>query len=291
MMLCLLPLSIWAAKEEKVNSLAVLTLENRTADYSAFVNGVPDMLITELVQVEGLKLVERTKVHEAMKAMDIEKNGLTKETHVKIGQWLGADQILIGSFSKILGEYRMDVRIIEVGEGTIRFAAASTKPANQLLSMISDLGVKLKDSFRQKKYKGESINALQNEWNPGVPKVTQQVAPLRVEFKMKLGLFTERAFPIQKVRLWVDDELHDVSEPITQFNTKQLIFHTEIPTGNRRIRLEHGMISRNGKWARAFESQPEEIEILIRKGRGTSIKYEEKVYDNKESFSNIHLMP
>ncbi len=278
------------ASEDKVYSLAVLELENRSSKYQSFVNAIPDMLITELIQIEGLKLVERTKVSEALKAMKIEKEELTKESHVKVGEWLGADQILIGSFSKILGDYRMDIRIIDVRKGTINFAAASMRKEKFIVGMIKDLGQQIRDGFLIKKDKGRSISSLAEKWNPGVPSVKKKLVNCKIEFKMKLGVFTERSFPIQMVRLWVDNELIGTSEPIKVFNKNQLIIDAEIPIGSHEIRLEHGMMRKNGKWLRAFEEQPNAIRVIAKKGKGIRIKYEEKIYDHKESFSSLHEM-
>jgi curli biogenesis system outer membrane secretion channel CsgG len=78
---------------------AVVDIINNTGEHVAFSAGMPDMLITELLKSGGIRLLERTKVQTAMKALKLEASGLTDESNLRLGKWLGADGLIVGAFN------------------------------------------------------------------------------------------------------------------------------------------------------------------------------------------------
>src|SRR6185295_19472567 len=129
-----------AAEQKKETLLAVMDIINNTGEFAAFVDGMPDMLITELMETGDVKLVERTKVQTAMKALKLETSGLTQERNLELGKWLGVDGILFGAFNRVGDKYRLDIRAIDVQTGKINVAASATCGKANILDIIPDIG-------------------------------------------------------------------------------------------------------------------------------------------------------
>jgi len=137
----------WCASATPVKPetvLAVMDIINNTGEYQAFVDGMPDMLITELMESGEIKLVERTKVQTAMKALKLETSGLTQERNLELGKWLGVDGILFGAFNRVGDQYRLDVRAIDVQTGKINVAASSSCGRQNIQDIIPEIGKQLR---------------------------------------------------------------------------------------------------------------------------------------------------
>lgn len=105
-------------------SLAVLDVENTTGAYGSFVAGLPDMIITELVMRTGENLVERSRIRQAVGELRLDQTGITRESTRRLGEWVGAERVLVGSLARVGAGCRLDLRLIEVASGRIVAAGA-----------------------------------------------------------------------------------------------------------------------------------------------------------------------
>lgn len=275
-----------ATGEEKSGRLAVLSIENAAKSHASFVASMPTMLVTELVQKTGEQLVERSKIEEAMKELGLESNGVTTDGSVKIGQWVGADRILLGSFSELEGAYRLDLRIIEVASGRILTASQATVRsdiANLIPAAVNNLAPSLAP-----KYRSSSEVMIHHATQPPSRPLREQ-GMLKIHHRITLSLFTEKAVPYQVVRVYVDKKLVGTSPVIRSINEDYVLLHANIEAGYRQIQFEHGVVNKNGEWKRSLEVQPLPLYLDIVAGRTVDVKYGMQVETARFRFENYEV--
>jgi TolB-like protein len=162
------------------STLAVTFFDNNSsdADFDPLGRGLAAMLITDLSNVEGLALVERTRVHELMAEHTLQKSPwIDPTTAAEMGRGLGAEYILTGAFAAIEPTMRIDARIISVQDGTILHSAEVTGPVDEFFLLEKELassiveGLKVDVSARENARMGrvatESFDAFLT-WSRGL---------------------------------------------------------------------------------------------------------------------------
>lgn len=275
------PAAAVSAPNARGRLLAVMDILDNTGEFSAFANGLPDMLITELMQSGGLKLVERTKVQTAMKALKLETSGLTRESNQELGKWLGVDGILFGAFNRVGDRYRLDVRAIDVQTGEITAAASATCERGKVLEVVPEIGRQLRVRL------GDPVSV------PAAPRVPPPPAPdscpLVIRYKMIVGLFAEGSVPSQRVRVYLDDSLIATSGVVDALNRYFEIFRGRIPAGSHTLALVHGSVDRSGRWLRALATQPDPSELTLRKDDRASVRYRMLIHDDSFAFRDFDI--
>ena len=116
---------------EKVNSrtnledqrtIAILYFDNSggNSQLNALKKGLADMLISDLSNIKMLRVVEREKLEEVMAELQLSSSEeFDSATHQKLGKLLGAETILFGSFFEMIGQFRIDARIVKTETGEI----------------------------------------------------------------------------------------------------------------------------------------------------------------------------
>ena len=91
--------SLTQAKPEP-NSIAVQTFASRGDPlYRAMAKGIAAIVIADLTQVPGLKVLEREKVQKLLAEMRLGESGLTENsTAVRTGRMMRAEKVIVGSF-------------------------------------------------------------------------------------------------------------------------------------------------------------------------------------------------
>jgi hypothetical protein len=274
-------LLVWASfagtKSDGTNRLAVIEVENTTGLYTAFVEGMPNMIVTELVQKTGEQLVERSQIETAMRELGVEKAGITQDRGQRIGEWVGADRILLGTFSQFGNIFRLDLRVIEATTGQIVAASeGTTQNSSNLMELIPKAVANLAKELAPK-YAGRSNSVSINQEQSKPRYHNEDASRLQVRFKTVLGLLTEKNVPFQMVRIYLDQKLVALSPVIDDVNKEFVLYEGEVPPGIHQITLEHGVASKSGTWKRSMEAQPESMEINFATGVQHSIAYKMKV--------------
>jgi TolB-like protein len=106
--------------------VAVLSFENSGSygkdkeDFDALRKGIAAMLISELAQNPGIRLVDRSEIQRLLDAQGVAvAERVDRETASKIGKQVGARYVIAGSFIDLYGDFRIDARIIDVESGEI----------------------------------------------------------------------------------------------------------------------------------------------------------------------------
>lgn len=82
--------------------------------------GLAQMLITDVSVVQGIELVERTRLEDVLKELKLNQtNKIDKRSANKIGKLLGAKYLIVGGYWPLMGSLRIDVRMLSVERGTV----------------------------------------------------------------------------------------------------------------------------------------------------------------------------
>lgn len=268
---------------QSTDRMAILSIHNTTRTESSYVEAMPDMIVSELMRMAPqTQLVERRQVEAAIQELQLDIGGLTKEDSRRLGQWVGAERILVGTLSSLERMVRLDLRIIEVESGRICQAGHATVDQNQLQQLIPQ-------AVEALYYHSQTI-LLQNKPPPS-HKTTPPVgkALLQIEYRAVLSLLTQKAVPMQKVRIYRNGKLIGESPVLNAVNKKFNIFMGEIPAGSMELRLEHGVVNKHGEWVRLFSTQPESRYLEAMPHEHIRINYKLKVNSSGFKFSRLNV--
>ncbi len=129
-----------------LRTLAVLDFQNNTGktslDYLS--TGIPQMLITELSANGGVKVVERQRLQQALKELELEQTGIVGgESAREIGKMLGAELMIMGSFIKIGNNFRIDAHLGQVETGSIIGEKVMGSSVDDVMRLINELSAKI----------------------------------------------------------------------------------------------------------------------------------------------------
>ena len=97
--------------------IAVVDFRNTGNDesYDYLENTIPEAIITYLAKAGNVEIVERSRLKDALKEMELGMSGiLDEQTAVEVGKAVGATAILVGSFVSIGDVIRINARLIDV---------------------------------------------------------------------------------------------------------------------------------------------------------------------------------
>jgi TolB-like protein len=127
-------------------AVAVLRFDNNTdeARYDNLGRALATMMITDLSEVEELRMVERLRLEDLQAELQLQQSGyVDPETAVTLGMMVGAEYVVTGAFLTVDPEMRLDTRIINVATTEIVRAAEVSGPIDELL----DLQERLAEEF------------------------------------------------------------------------------------------------------------------------------------------------
>lgn len=104
---------------QKLINIAVIDFENIGISESES-KGLSNRVRTIILKYPWYQLIERAKMESILKEQNFQLSGCTSdECVVEVGQLLGVEQMLAGSFGLIGSTYTIDMRIIEIATGKI----------------------------------------------------------------------------------------------------------------------------------------------------------------------------
>ena len=125
----------WSAPS-KIKSLAVLPLENLTGDPSQdyFVDGMTDALITELAQVQGLKVISRTSA--------MHYRG-TRKTLPEIARELNVDAVVEGTVARSGDQVKITAQLIRASTDAHLWAGSYARLQSDILPLPAEVAREL----------------------------------------------------------------------------------------------------------------------------------------------------
>lgn len=146
-------------------TLAVLYLTNGAmvdnATYAPLSKGMAEMLITELAQNGGVRVVERDRIQTLLEEQNLQgSDRVDKATAVKLGKILGARHMLMGSFVVDPRQnMRIDVRAVNTETSAIDYVQTVSGKADKLLELVIELGAKVNAGLKLPALKVASATA------------------------------------------------------------------------------------------------------------------------------------
>ena len=142
--LLVVPNALSAQQVEKTIAIMYFANNSPTKEYDCFQKGIASMLITDLSKLEELQIVEREELQKLLNEMKLSISGLVKqETAQELGNLLGAETLLLGSFTEVEGEIRIDARIVETETGKLLKAEEVTGKTRSLFDLEKVLVLKI----------------------------------------------------------------------------------------------------------------------------------------------------
>jgi len=143
----------WAQTEEQFEPIhvGVTPFVNITGnkDFDWLGIGISESLCTKLASLPYLTLVERTRLSEALKEMELGQTGLIDEATVaKTGQMAGAEELVVGSYQIVGQKIRINARFVHVEEGKIRKTAEATGNMDQIFDLQDQIAASFLDNLK-----------------------------------------------------------------------------------------------------------------------------------------------
>jgi TolB-like protein len=103
-------------------TVAILYFDNYTGspDYDPLGKGISSMMISDLSSVPEIQLVERDRMQDLLKEIDLQHTKyFDSTTSVKVGHMVGAEYVVVGAFAAVDPQMRIDTRVVRVATGEI----------------------------------------------------------------------------------------------------------------------------------------------------------------------------
>ncbi|MCA9517540.1 MAG: hypothetical protein KC635_21515 [Myxococcales bacterium] len=105
------------ARAADAASVCVLYFDNNTGDpeWEPLKKGLADMVVSDLAGVDGLVVVERSRLEDVLGELDLQHTkAFDQATAQKVGKLVGARYAVTGAIAAVAPKIRLDVRLIDV---------------------------------------------------------------------------------------------------------------------------------------------------------------------------------
>ena len=135
-LICLLAVSAMAQRA------AVMEFKAGAGISQADVDGLSGIFITYF-RPAGYTMIERTQIDRVIDEQQFQRSSLTESQMVHIGELLNLSKIVIGDVNIVMGQYNVDVRVINVESGTIAATEGATFAGSSYREGMKNLATKL----------------------------------------------------------------------------------------------------------------------------------------------------
>ena len=135
-MICLLAVSAIAQRA------AVMEFKAGAGITQVDVDGLSGIFITYF-RPAGYTMIERTQIDRIIDEQQFQRSSLTESQMVRIGELLNLSKIVIGDVNIVMGQYNVDVRVINVESGTIAATEGATFAGSSYREGMKNLATKL----------------------------------------------------------------------------------------------------------------------------------------------------
>jgi TolB-like protein len=132
-------------------TVAVLPLDQGAGGtpYEGLGKALAGMLTTDLSTAPGVSLVERARLDALLSEVDLAKGGfLDPATAQKLGKGLGAEYVVMGSYSVVEGQFLLDARLVGVESAKVVRAADAHGPVTTFVDVEKTLVTGLLDGLQ-----------------------------------------------------------------------------------------------------------------------------------------------
>lgn len=137
--LCLICLFAMSAMAQRA---AVMEFKAGVGISQADVDGLSG-IFTTYFRPSGYTMIERTQIDRIIDEQQLQRSSLTESQMVRIGELLNLSKIVIGDVNIVMGQYNVDVRVINVESGTIAATEGATFAGSSYREGMKNLAQKL----------------------------------------------------------------------------------------------------------------------------------------------------
>lgn len=146
-------ITAFAQGQEEKHTMAVLYFDNGSItnkeNLDPLKKGMAAMIITELSKLNTFKVVERERIQNILDEFDLNQKPIIDEaTKQKMGKFLGAKLLLIGSFMNMGKNFRVDARIIQTETGLTVSTCEVTKGLDDLFDVVKEVTRKIVEDLK-----------------------------------------------------------------------------------------------------------------------------------------------
>ncbi len=135
-LICLLAISAMAQRA------AVMEFKAGVGISQADVDGISG-IFTTYFRPAGYTMIERTQIDRIIEEQRMQRSAMTESQMVRVGQLLNLSKIVIGDVNVVMGQYNVDVRVINVESGTISATEGATFAGSSYREVMKNLAQKL----------------------------------------------------------------------------------------------------------------------------------------------------
>lgn len=153
-LMCVMALSMNAQR------CAVLEFKAGVGISQADVDGISAIFITYF-RPAGYTMVERTQIDKAIDEQGFQRSKMTESQMVRIGEILNVSKIVVGDVNVVMGQYNVDVRVINVESGTIAATEGATFEDTSYRTTMHNIAQNLASQIAVTPRKGEHTISTQ----------------------------------------------------------------------------------------------------------------------------------
>jgi len=113
-------------------------------DFDALERGIAGMMISELAQNPAARVVERQEIQRIVDEQNlVGQNRVDPQTAAKIGKLVGARYVVAGTFIDFYGDFRVDVRLVNVETGEIIKTESERMQRDHMFDIIRNVAARL----------------------------------------------------------------------------------------------------------------------------------------------------
>ena len=189
-----LPLPLFSQTKNTAR-IAIMDFQNTSGNSNLdyLQESIPEMLITNLAKEERLHIVERNRLNDAVKEMQLGMTGLVDQSKaVELGKAVGASAILVGSYLEIGGVIRINARLIDVSSSQVMKAeSVQGTSGKEIFNLMDQLATSIINQLVEKKKTDEPKVRQADKISQNVPqnadKRRTQPTPVKKESSKKGG--------------------------------------------------------------------------------------------------------
>lgn len=134
-----------------LNTIGILPfrVSSNTPGIGALGFALADMLITDLSRSARLSLVERARLGDVLRELDLVKSGRIDTTDApRVGRLVRADRLLLGTLDTLPGtQLRLAVRVADVASGVVEQAIDVRAPLSDILDAEKAIALRMFDAL------------------------------------------------------------------------------------------------------------------------------------------------
>lgn len=113
-------------------------------DLSDLQIGVQQMLLTEIAQNSGLRVVDRSVLRGIIEEQELARTGqVDPQTAARVGKLVGARYVITGVFTDLYGNFRLDGRIVDVETGEVLKTEEVRDQREKIYDILVELAAKI----------------------------------------------------------------------------------------------------------------------------------------------------